>query len=202
MRDPGPARSGPALLCSTRWLTHSLQITENRAELPAISPSTQSRHLLSLFIPSSCCSSKRGKKITKGKKKNQDTTKTETVLWWPKCSLWRVSVESHPSETGDTRFVDKCSIFFLSFTCFTTSRLSGRCTPVFVFRQDEASAASLSARLFLKDMRSYPVQPFPLPANPNKAGMLRERRETEGALFQSRALNCWKLFFKKKKNQR
>lgn len=96
MRDPGPARSGPALLCSTRWLTHSLQITENRAELPAISPSTQSRHLLSLFIPSSCCSSKRGKKITKGK--NQDTTKTETVLWWPKCfhflfegSAWKVT---------------------------------------------------------------------------------------------------------------
>lgn len=57
-----------------------------------------------------------------------------------------------------------------------------RCTPLFVFRQDEASAASLSARLFLKDMRSYPAQPFPLPANPNKAGMLRE---TEGALFLS-----------------
>lgn len=57
-----------------------------------------------------------------------------------------------------------------------------RCTPLFVFCQDEASAASLSARLFLKDMRSYPAQPFPLPANPNKAGMLRE---TEGALFLS-----------------
>lgn len=45
MRDPGPARLGPSLLAGC---THSLQITENRAELPAAlsPPSAQSRHLL------------------------------------------------------------------------------------------------------------------------------------------------------------
>lgn len=60
---------------------------------------------------------------------------------------------------------------------FTPSLLSGWCTPVFVFCQDEASAASLSARLFLKDMRSYPAQPLPFHANPNKAGMLRDSED-------------------------
>lgn len=37
----------------------------------------------------------------------------------------------------------------------------------------------MSARLFLKDMRSYPVQPFPFPANPNKPGLPKEREMTE-----------------------
>lgn len=74
--------------------------------------------------------------------------------------------------------------------------LSSWCTPVFVFCHQEASAASLSARLFLKDMRSYPAQPFPFPANPNKPGMQRESeregktRETEGTLFQRWAVDC------------
>lgn len=86
---------------------------------------------------------------------------------------------------------NKCMVFILHFylcrnkSLFYCLLLSGWCAPVFVFRQEEASAASLSAPLFLKDMRSYPAQPFPLPANPNKAGMLRER---EGRL---KALCFW-----------
>lgn len=90
-------------------------------------------------------------------------------------------------------------MFSFSPSCFTLSHLSGWCTPVFVFHQDEASAASLSHRLFLKDMRSYPAQPFPLHANPNMAGMLRGKRETEGALFQSCHLNCLILAEEKEK---
>lgn len=67
------------------------------------------------------------------------------------------------------------------------------CAAVFVFCREEASAASPSARLFLKDMRSYPARPFPLPGNPNKAGMPRaRRRETEGALFLAGAAARWR----------
>lgn len=108
-----------------------------------------------------------------------------------KASLKRVSVAS----LAVTGYI-YISIFLPSFF---SSALSGWCTPVFVFCQEEASAASLSARLFLKDMRSYPAQPFPFPANPNKAGMPRERTETEGALFLTCAADCWKFTTKKKK---
>lgn len=154
MRDPGPARSSPALLCSTRWLTHSLQITENRAELPAISPSTQSRHLLSLFIPSSYCSSK-----------GKDSTKAGAVQRGRRCgsSLKQVLCSKSP---GRNRlhlhfiFVGVKKQMF-NFSLSSPSFFCGWCTPVFVFRQEEAPAASLSTRLFLKDMRSYPAQPFP-----------------------------------------
>lgn len=136
MRDPGPARSSSALLCSTGWLN---------AQPPNYREQSRAAGHLSLHP------------------KPPSSLARHSFLWLceQKIQEWLRNLHVDPR---------KCSISFIS-----SLPLSSRCTPVFVFCHEEASAASPSARLFLKDMRSYPAQPFPFPANPNKAGMLRER---------------------------
>lgn len=178
MRDPGPARGGPALLGSTRWLTHSLQNYREESRGAGhlslcLSPSPPKAAIFfpSPFLPLTVQAKEKFRK----RRSNQKGMKVQPKQ---KPCYGQESANSLYRNGCSTRFshgLRKTNFQLLSFSLL-------RCTPLFVFRQDEASAASLSARLFLKDMRSYPAQPFPLPANPNKAGMLRE---TEGALFLS-----------------
>lgn len=161
MRDPGPARSGPALLCSTRWLnTQPPNYREQSRAAGHLSlhpkpPSSLPLHsFLSLF---------------EQKIQSRNRFMAETA------SLKRASPGWSRLHRHCYLCRSKCSLSFFSSSLHSLL-LPSWCTPVFVFCHEEASAASLSARLFLKDMRSYPAQPFPFPANPNKAGMPRERR--------------------------
>lgn len=166
MRDPGPARSGSALLCSARWL---------HTQPPNYREQSRAASHLSLHPkpPSSLPPSP-----------------------LPLTSRRLSGIVFFNGAHGDFLVMGRLILTGCTFISRGEANIlcvappPRRRTPVFVFCHEEASAASLSARLFLKDMRSYPARPFPFPANPNKAGMHRERtremRETEGALFLAR----------------
>lgn len=109
MRDPGPARSGPALLSALA--EHSLQITENRAELPAISSSTQSRHLLSLLNFTL---------LLFKQKEHRHSTLADIVFWLSFSLNCFHSKSTRPKKASFISVQKQMLTFCLSF-CFTPS---------------------------------------------------------------------------------